>query len=501
MGPLAELLLLLCVLYGGSCEDSAIIVPGEEGGQAVLPCNTMAVNATSVTWFMVNPRVEVLSCDKEGSSNPKYSRLNGSSLLILDLRLQDEGFYGCKVCSEMADPPAHIQLKIASGPHNITFQISPTNILPNGTHYTSRGSQLNFSCSSYSSPEPTNTIAFHVGNQSELFDSQNTSMLNFSLTNVAPNYQGNYTCTVVNPLSKKTRDYTIPLLVYHPPAYAMGCSVNYTGVPSQFSLTCYWLGGYPAPQLQWENDGKILSNGTLDTLLVTLNSSEYTDKPKPTCKGQHTITNEIKVDTCNVHLGYPNLQSHALRTCIKGENVTLSCSVFGANPPAVITWLRNVSNPNVEVRSGAKYQIVQIGNDSFLTIVNCSKEEDEGNYICKSENGVATKEIYIWLDVTTPHNIVGLVSAIMILFLVVVALITGTVLYCDPQIYIKANPFRKGESEVLVLVESEEEEEMQQVGDSVVNTPYTDAEPSTPAVANGNIYKHEVLFHSPPDSM
>ncbi|KAG8597887.1 hypothetical protein GDO81_002419 [Engystomops pustulosus] len=400
MGPLAELLLLLCVLYGGSCEDSAIIVPGEEGGQAVLPCNTMAVNATSVTWFMVNPRVEVLSCDKEGSSNPKYSRLNGSSLLILDLRLQDEGFYGCKVCSEMADPPAHIQLKIAN-----------------------------------------------------------------------------------------------------PPAYAMGCSVNYTGVPSQFSLTCYWLGGYPAPQLQWENDGKILSNGTLDTLLVTLNSSEYTDKPKPTCKGQHTITNEIKVDTCNVHLGYPNLQSHALRTCIKGENVTLSCSVFGANPPAVITWLRNVSNPNVEVRSGAKYQIVQIGNDSFLTIVNCSKEEDEGNYICKSENGVATKEIYIWLDVTTPHNIVGLVSAIMILFLVVVALITGTVLYCDPQIYIKANPFRKGESEVLVLVESEEEEEMQQVGDSVVNTPYTDAEPSTPAVANGNIYKHEVLFHSPPDNI
>ncbi|CAJ0934908.1 unnamed protein product [Ranitomeya imitator] len=65
----------------------------------------------------------------------------------------------------------------------------------------------------------------------------------------------------------------------------------------------------------------------------------------------------------------------------------------------------------------------------------------------------------------------------------------------------EANPFRKRDSEVLVLVESEEEEEMQEVGDSVANTQSTIAEISSPAAANGNVYKHEVLFHSPPDNI
>ncbi|XP_075710891.1 V-set and immunoglobulin domain-containing protein 10 [Rhinoderma darwinii] len=500
MGPLEELLLVLCVLCGGACGASTII-SGEEGGQAVLSCSTVAETVNSVAWFMENPKQELLSCNKDASSDPRFSRLNGSSLVISDLRLEDDGLYGCKDCSEISDPQAHIQLRIASGPHNITFLISPTKILPNGTHYTSSGSNLDFSCSSYSVPEPTNSVVLNAGDNSERFDSVNASSLTFSLSNIAANYQGNYTCSVANPLSKKTIGYTLQLLVYHSPAFPIQCIVNHTRGPSRLSFTCTWFGGYPSPLLQWENNGNILSNGSSDTLVVTLYGSQYENGQKFTCRGKHLITNEMKEETCEVQLGYPMPQSQALRTCLKGENVTLSCSVSGDNPPAVITWLRNLSNPNVEIQSGTKYEIVQSGTVSYLSIVNCSKEEDEGYYICMTENGVATKDLYIWLDVTTPHNIVGLVSAILILFLIVVALITGTLLYCDPQLYIKANPFRRGASEVLVLVESEEEDEMQQVGDSVVITQYTDAEASGPATENGNISKHQVLFHNPPDDI
>lgn len=496
MGPLEELLLILCVLYGGPCGASVIIF-GEEGGQAVLPCSTIVENTNSIAWFILNPKQEVLSCNKDVPSNPKYSRLNGSSLVISDLHLEDEGLYGCKGCSDTADPQTEIQLKIASGPYNITFLISPTKLLPNGTCYTSSGSNLTFSCSSYSIPEPTNSIILNAGDKPEPFDSVNSSVLAISLRNVAANYQGNYTCSVVNPLSNKTLVNTLQLLVYHPPAFPMQCSVNNT--PLGLSLTCFWLGGYPSPLLQWESNGNILSNATSDTLIH--NSSQHNNGQTFTCKGKHFIANEVKEETCNVQLGQPVLLSEALRTCLKGENVTMSCSVSGANPPAVITWLRNVSNSNVEIQSGTKYQIIQSSTVSYLTVVNCSKDEDEGYYICMTENAVAMRELYIWLDVTTPHNIVGLVSAILILFLIVVAIITGTILYCDPQLYIKANPFRSGASEVLLLVESEEEDEPQQVGDLVVNTQHTDAKASSPATANGNICKHQVLFHNPPDNI
>ncbi|KAM3937076.1 V-set and immunoglobulin domain-containing protein 10 [Leptodactylus fuscus] len=500
MGPLEELLLILCVVYGGSCEASVITTYGEEGGQAVLPCSILAESENGVAWFMDNSKQEILSCNKNASSNTKYS-LNGSSLVISDLHLKDEGLYGCKDCSETADAPAQIQLKIARGPDNITFLMSPTKILPNGTHYISSGLNVNFTCLSYSIPDPTNSIVLKVGNESELFEKATTSFITFYLTHIAPNFQGNYTCMVVNPISKKTLVSTIELLVYRPPSPNMQCSVNYEGVPSIFLLTCSWREGYPSPLLQWEDNGNILSNRTADTLEVKLNGSQYDNGQKFTCKGKYSIINEIKEETCEVQIGYPLPQSQALRTCLKGQNVTFSCLVSEANPPTVITWLRNLSNPNVEIHSGTKYQIVQNSTISYLTIVNCSKEEDEGYYTCMTENGAATKEVQIWLDVTTPHNIVGLVSAILILVLLVVALITGTILYCDPQLYIKANPFRKGASEVLVLVESEDEEELQQIGDSVVNTPYTDAEPSAPATANGNICKHQVLFHNPPENI
>ncbi|XP_056393104.1 V-set and immunoglobulin domain-containing protein 10 isoform X2 [Hyla sarda] len=442
MGPLEKLLLVLCALCGGSCGASVLIIPGEVGGQAVLPCSPIAENTKSVAWFMENPKKDLLTCNKDASSNPRYSRLNGSSLVISDLRLEDEGLYSCQNCSDTTDAVAQIQLKIASGPHNITFLIYPTKILPNGTHYTSSGSNITFSCSSYSIPEPANSIVFNTGVKPELFDSINASLLTFSLSNIQANYQGNFTCSVVNPLSNKTLIHTLQLLVYYPPTSYMACNVENTGAPSGLSLTCSWLNGYPSPHLKWENNGYLLSNGTSDTLVVTLNGSQYDNGQKFTCSGNYLMANEIKKETCDVHLGYPMPQSNALRTCLKGENVTLSCSVSGDNPPAVIAWLRNLSNPNVEIQSGTKYQIVQINKVSYLTIVNCSKEEDEGHYICMAQNGVATREIYIWLDVRKPHNIVGLVSAILILFLIVVALIIGTVLYCDPQLYIKANPFR-----------------------------------------------------------
>ncbi|XP_018424596.1 PREDICTED: V-set and immunoglobulin domain-containing protein 10 [Nanorana parkeri] len=486
---------------------SLTTIIGEDGGQIILPCSTVGGNVTKVAWFLEKSSQELLSCDRNGSSDFRFLRDNvSSSLVISNLRLEDGGNYGCRDCSQTSESKPHIQLNVTSGPHNVTFSISPTNILPNGTLYTSFGSTINFSCSTNSIPKPKLDVFLYAPDTNpEMFHSVNESVIDFSLFHIAPNYEGNYTCSAENIESGRTVSSTLQLLVYYAPNHPIHCSANNTEKPSEIVLLCTWPGGHPDPVLDWEIDGKPLFNDTSGMLASSLNGSQFSAGQTLKCRGKHRIGKDMKQEYCQLQLSPPVPQSQPLRTCLTGENVTLSCSVSGANPPATITWLRNLSIPEVEIQPGKKYQIVQDSGVSYLTIVNCSHDSDEGYYICKGENGLATRDLFIWLSVNKPHNIVGLVSAILILFLLVVGLITGIIIYCDPRVYWKANLFRSGQSEVLVLVESEEEEEddMEQTGNSAENGHYSDtvARSPNPPAANGNIYKHQVLFHQPPASI
>ncbi|XP_063820394.1 V-set and immunoglobulin domain-containing protein 10 [Pseudophryne corroboree] len=498
--PVLLLLLLLYAWFWGTAKAS-LNITGELGGQIVLTCSTVAENKTDVAWFMESPTQELLGCDTNNSSDARFSRWNGSSLLITQLSSEDGGNYGCRDCSQTANSAPNVYLRITSGPNNVTFKISSTKTLPNGTLYIPRGSDISFSCGSLSIPSPNLELVLYAQDENpELFYSVTEVFLDFSVTNVAPNYQGNFTCSAENPLSGQKASSTLQLLVYYPSNRPIQCNANNTEIPSELSLTCSWPGGYPFPMLEWKMDDAILSNGTSDTLVTSVNGSLYKDKIF-TCQGRHLINTDVKVKTCQIQLGSPVPQAQPMRTCLAGENVTLSCAVSGAVPPAKITWLRNLSNPDAEIQSGKKYQIVSNSTVSYLTIVNCSKDGDDGFYICKAENAVTTKDLYISLEVKKPHNIVGLVTSLLILFLLVVALITGIILYCDPQVYLKANPFRSGASEVLVLVDSEDDE-MEPVGNSAVTTDYTvDTAASNPPTSNGNICKHQVLFHHPPDNI
>nr|Q6GMZ9.2 RecName: Full=V-set and immunoglobulin domain-containing protein 10; Flags: Precursor [Xenopus laevis] len=496
--------LVLCLHLWVTVEGYLGVFRGDVNETITLSCN----NVTELTaWFKDNNSGVVLACDGENSSDGRFSRINGSSLVITMLQIQDEGNYSCSKCSEDKSSQAYIQLKVSSGPYNVLADISPTRTLPNGTIYTSVGSNLSFGCSSNSYPAPDLEIVLQRTDANpEPFPSiKGNNFLQFNLINVASNYQGNYTCSAVNPLSGRKLNSTRQLLVYRPPITSIKCYANNSLGFSKMLLSCSWPGGYPDPLLQWEQDGKIIANesfaaNTKDTLVTYLNSSSLRVRQQFQCSGKHLSTKENNMKTCQIQIDLPLLESQPMRTCFTGENVTLSCSVSGAVPSATITWLRNISDPESDIQPGKKYLISQKDSLSYLTILNCSHEEDEGYYTCKAENVLGIKEINVWLTVNKPHNIVGLVTALLLLFLLVVAIITGTVLYCDPQIYLKANPFRSGATDVLVLVDSEDEEN-EEVFDTAESVQYTDIVPNVPPpAANGHLSKHEVMFHRPPES-
>ncbi|KAM4808180.1 V-set and immunoglobulin domain-containing protein 10 [Rhinophrynus dorsalis] len=443
-----ELLLAFSFQLLVTAEDSPTLV-GAVNETIVLPCSNFTVNTT---WEKENITHKLLTCDEGNSSDSRFIRVNGSSLLISDLQIEDEGNYYCFECLGTTLHIQTVQLHVYSGSYNVLASISPTNILPNGTLYTSKGSDLSFNCSSNSYPEPKMECVLYAGNKTpELFHSVNGNFLNFSLQNVAPNYQGSYTCTAENPLSGQKESSTLQLLVYYPPASKMTCSSSNSVGFSELLLSCSWPGGYPDPVLQWDQDGKKVTNRTSNindthTLEISVDRSQLSEGQQFVCHGKHLISEDRSEKTCQLQIALPVLQSQPMRTCFSGENVTLSCTVSGANPPATITWLRNLSHPESEIQSGQKYQILQNSTVSYLTIVNCSHDGDEGYYVCKAENVLGIREINVWLAVNKPHNIVGLVSALLLLFLLVVAIITGTVLYCDPQVYLKVLSKELGES-------------------------------------------------------
>uniref|UniRef100_A0A8C3P2X7 V-set and immunoglobulin domain containing 10 n=1 Tax=Cyanoderma ruficeps TaxID=181631 RepID=A0A8C3P2X7_9PASS len=156
----------------------------------------------------------------------------------------------------------------------------------------------------------------------------------------------------------------------------------------------------------------------------------------------------------------PSLESDPPQTCFAGDNVTLTCRVTEGTPAARLSWLRDITQPEVEIQPGGRFLIAQEGNVSRLTIQNCSQGTDGGCYVCKAQNPVGLRELFVCLTVKQPVNIVGVVGAVVVLSILAVLTVTGVVLYYNPLLCLTGAAFRNADSgDVLVLVDSEDDEE------------------------------------------
>ncbi|XP_040461912.1 V-set and immunoglobulin domain-containing protein 10 isoform X4 [Falco naumanni] len=135
----------------------------------------------------------------------------------------------------------------------------------------------------------------------------------------------------------------------------------------------------------------------------------------------------------------PSLESEPPKTCFVGDNVTLTCRVTESTPAARLTWLRGITQPEVEIQPGGRYLITQEGNVSRLTIQNCSQGTDGGCYICKAQNPVGLRELFVCLTVKQPENIVGVVGAVVVLSLLAILTVTGVVLYYNPLLCLRVS--------------------------------------------------------------
>uniref|UniRef100_UPI00398F518E V-set and immunoglobulin domain-containing protein 10 n=1 Tax=Pristiophorus japonicus TaxID=55135 RepID=UPI00398F518E len=341
----------------------------------------------------------------------------------------------------------------AGGAEEFNITISPGEDLPNRTIYVIKHTNVLFSCSS-TSRQNMSWIFIHPDSKREEFTKVEGNHTELTLFNMGYDNQGNYTCS-------GNKENTKEVLVYYPPKGPPRCHAESSD--DNVLLFCSWTKGYPYPTFAWSSEKhKYGPNDTLhglpgsnDTTVLLIKDSKIHDGHIFKCVGFH-IAYELKMEqSCSLMLKSPLPESQPLITGYVGKNTTLTCHCKEGSPPPKLTWLRNNLT---EIFSSSKYVISQEGVISNLTILKSSKEQDEGIYICKSENPLGIKEVEIWVSFNT-KNISGLVGGVTVFFLLSAAAIFGVLLYKNWDKFITRKYFWHTGSTLFTLVDSEEEDD------------------------------------------
>ncbi|NXR12355.1 VSI10 protein, partial [Semnornis frantzii] len=428
------------------------VVFGKVGGSILLLCHNVSKEATEVVWFQGDPHSfpPLFSSRVTFPPDVRFSLVDNSSLRITELRLQDEGNYTCKEVLNKTDHEHRVRLVVASKSSLCLFSSVFTglfgvflrdfisccrsqNLLDLSLH-----KSCDEGCSSLVLwfPTPPPLIEIPVWDRCALWPGIVCNHVLFLLTD--------------------------------PPESGPKCWAETASSGLMLQLFCSWPGGYPHPTLHWREEGHDLENSSWvissssssDTHVETLNSSHLSHRKVFKCVGSHVVRQEEP--SCTVEIKVPSLESEPPKTCFVGDNVTLTCRVTESTPAARLSWLRSIAQPEVEIQAGGRYLISQEGNVSHLTIQNCSQGTDAGCYVCKAQNPVGLRELFICLTVKQPVNIVGVVSAVVVLSLLVILTVTGLVLYYNPLMFLTACSARdrnQGLDDVLVLVDSEDDDE------------------------------------------
>ncbi|NWT05045.1 VSI10 protein, partial [Mionectes macconnelli] len=412
------------------------VVFGQVGGSILLLCRNVSKEATEVTWFQGDPHSPPLFSSRVSlPPDARFSLVNNSSLSITELRVQDEGNYTCKEVLNKTDHEHRVQLLVAGE------SVPWLNLLPsvlqvpkfiwhrwkNNTKDV-QGGFIMQNLSHVHSQAPQCEYKWPVTDQVCAVSAVKSSLCLFS----------SFSLLVINNVSNR-----VLFLLTDPPQSTPKCWAETSSSGLMLQLFCSWPGGYPHPTLHWTEEGHDLENSSWvisstsssDTHVETLNSSHLSHRKVFKCVGSHVVKEEQP--SCTVEIKIPSLESEPPKTCFVGDNVTLTCRVTESTPAARISWLRDITQPEVEIQPGGRFLITQEGNVSRLTIQNCSQGTDGGCYVCKAQNPVGLRELFICLTVKEPVNIVGIVGAVVVLSLLVILTVTGLVLYYNPLLCLR----------------------------------------------------------------
>lgn len=362
--------------------------------------------------------------------------------------------------------------------------VVPSTPLQNKTLFVIKGDNVLFNCSSKSYPSQNLSWVFKDAALNVTDKGSGTgSELDFKILHIQPKNQGNYTCRALNPISMITTEQSVMLLVYYVSEKHPDCFWHPGTKVDQVFFNCSWTGNYPTPMLQVFLDSKtsqrpsMVGSDVTENIEVSLNRNNVYEGQNITCKGNYSTPLSQEEKNCTFTLKAPYPEGSPMAAALHGTNVTLTCSELVSMPPAMTAWYRGLNYTTII--PSAKYILNEQGPYRTLTIIDVSKE-DEGIFVCKSENVVAERVLEVYLTVRSSVGSGVAFGVFISIFIVAAGVSVGYLLYSRRDRICLGLRLSSPDdrTDVISLIESDEDEI------------FHDAIPRLPPVMNGSGSAH-----------
>nr|XP_024214409.1 hemicentin-1-like isoform X2 [Halyomorpha halys] len=334
--------------------------------KVLIPCFVYSVHPYRISW-------------KKGTSSRWTEIYNSTNiqntdkgLMILNPKMNDEGWYQCTASSIGGDSVGTSYLK---------FSLPPS-IEVSGLRRFYEHFNLTLTCSAIRGvPAPQlkwkkNGVEFN-GENGRIFITNMEKYSRIDIVDARLKDEGNYECSATNFAGQDVKD--LQLTFEEKPkatATVKTCNIVYGG---NCTLKCT-ISGRPFPDLVWKKDGKIIGSFSspntqmlLDKSLLIYNA-ELSDSGVYSCAVQSSIGYSEDSITVSVTGVYPKIIEAPADTAIEiGENGRLSCVALGTPKPKII-WKKKTELLN---KDHWEENIFEIKNASL---------SDAGVYTCVAEN-------------------------------------------------------------------------------------------------------------------
>ncbi|XP_061537604.1 neural cell adhesion molecule L1-like protein isoform X10 [Phycodurus eques] len=216
--------------------------------------------------------------------------------------------------------------------------------------------------------------------------------------------EGKYMCLAKNSAGQAVHYFDV--IVEEPPKWlTVPSHSQLTVIGSDVHIKCS-VSGKPQPDIMWKKNGHIFEDDPLNNKRVlddtlVLHNVMADDSGVYQCEAVNRhglVLSNINIMVMNMAplILTEDYQEYAV---IRGENVTMNCSVFGS-PPPTISWAKDETPETIE---GERFVTLQNGSLQISSV----KKKDSSEYLCVADNSEGKSSITAVLAVKDPTHIVN----------------------------------------------------------------------------------------------
>ncbi|XP_072334658.1 basement membrane-specific heparan sulfate proteoglycan core protein isoform X2 [Scyliorhinus torazame] len=354
-----------------------------------------------------------LYCHVTGEPRPMISWRKSSGYLTTNHQVQgpvlrirqatdaDVGNYICHVENQLGMQEVAVSVSVTSSAHPHTTA-PVVKVHPSRTSV-SEGEMLELYCQVTGQPQPRITWYRAAGSLSANHQVDGPRL---RILHMTPADIGDYVCRAENVLGMREVKFSVTVTsttTVHETAPSVTVRPLPTSVQvgEMVELHCQ-VTGQPEPRITWYRAaGPLTSNHQVQGAVLRILRVSSADVGDYICRaeniyGMQEVKFSVSVTPSNPHGTAPTVNVHPSRTTVReGEMLELHCQVTGQPEPR-ITWYRAAGplTTNHQVQ-GAVLRILRVS------------PADVGDYICRAENIVGTREVKFSVSVTpsTPQNV------------------------------------------------------------------------------------------------